>query len=154
MSSRFSTTEIKLALEYRYNVYPVGQFRPHFPSLAYPFFFKLITNSPWTIVPSGDIKVLWTISDEEEAGFPPRECKMQNFISFLTALKIKKVSNFFLRKISSFIKNVPSRDNCPWQVRSELCPRGVKYSYEQKDVNYNIYYSVLCTVWKCMNYLT
>ena len=45
-----------------------------------------------------------------------RECEMQNFISFLVVLIFLENFVNFLREILLFIKNVPPRDNCPWQV--------------------------------------
>ena len=54
-----------------------------------------------------------------------RKCKMQNFISFLMELTFfENLENFFIGRVLSFIKNVPSRDNCPWQVTLEALSLG------------------------------
>ena len=70
-----------------------------------------------------DVKELWTKADEGR-----RECKMQNFISFLMVLIILKISNFFPGKISHLSKMSLQGTIVPGRLRSELCPWGVKWT--------------------------
>ena len=61
-----------------------------------------------------------------------RECKMQNFISFLMVLFFE-TSKIFLREILSFIKNVP-----PWD---ELSLAGYAHSSVPGELNTCSYFN-------------
>ena len=46
-----------------------------------------------------------------------RAYKMKNFISFFMVLiSFENFEKIFLWRVLASIKNVPSRDDCPWQV--------------------------------------